>query len=123
MAPDIVAFIAIATAVIIGMVQLGRVLRAMMLHRTLRDALTRDQALTPELLDRVEGQKAPSFAFGDDRIGLILLAIGFAAIGFALIQGSQDVIRSVTGMALFPLFIGAVLLGRFVWNRRDGAEG
>jgi hypothetical protein len=122
MESDIVAFIAIAAAAVVGIVQLARVLRAMMLHRTLREALSRDHALTPELLDRVEEQKAPSTGFGDDRIGLVLLAIGFAAIGFALIQGSPDTIRNVCGMALFPLFIGAALLGRFVWARRRGAE-
>jgi hypothetical protein len=122
MEADIVAFIAIATAVMVGIVQLGRVLRAMMLHRTVREALTRDNAMGPALLEKIDEPRT-SMSFGDDRIGLVLLAIGFAAIGFALIQGSQDTIKNVSGMALFPLFVGAVLLGRFIWNRRSGAEG
>jgi hypothetical protein len=122
MEADIIGFIAIAVAVTVAIVQLGRVLRTMMLHRTVRDALTRDNALGPALLDKLEEPKSGG-GFGDDRIGLVLLAIGFAAIGFALIQGSQDTIKNVTGMALFPLFVGAVLLGRFIWNRRTGAEG
>lgn len=122
MEADIVAFIAIAVAVMVGMVQLGRVLRTMMLHKTVREALTRDNALGPALLDKLDEPKS-SAGFGDDRIGLVLLAIGFALVGFALIQGSQDTIKNMSGMALFPLFVGAVLLGRFVWNRRHGAEG
>jgi hypothetical protein len=122
MESDIVAFIAIATAVMVGIVQLGRVLRTMMLHRTVREALTRENALGAALLDKID-ERRPGVGFGDDRIGLVLLAIGFAAIGFALIQGSQDTIRNVTGMALFPLFVGAVLLGRFIWNARRGVEG
>ncbi|MBV9931311.1 MAG: hypothetical protein JO013_10240 [Alphaproteobacteria bacterium] len=123
MEADIVAFIAIAVAVMVGIVQLGRVLRAMMLHKTVREALTRENALGPALLDKLDEPKASGGGLGDDRIGLVLLAIGFAAIGFALIQGSADTIRNVSGMALFPLFVGAVLLGRFIWNARRGAEG
>jgi hypothetical protein len=123
MQPDIVAFIAVAVAVVVGLVQIGRVLRAMMLHRTVREALSRDTALAPSLLDRLDEPRSAGAAFGDDRIGLVLLAIGFAAIGFALIQGSPDTIKNVSGMALFPLFVGAVLLGRFIWNARRGVEG
>ena len=123
MEKDIIGFTAIAAAAIVGIVQLARVLRAMMLHKTVREALTRDNALGPALLDKLDEPKSSGTAFGDDRIGLVLLAIGFAAIGFALIQGSQDAIKNVSGMALFPLFVGAVLLGRFIWNARRGAEG
>lgn len=122
MEADIAGFIAVATAVVVATVQLGRVLRAMMLHKTVREALTRENALGPALLDKIDEPRAGA-GFGDDRIGLVLLAIGFAAIGFALIQGSPDTIRNVTGMALFPLFVGAALLGRFIWNARRGAEG
>ena len=93
MAADIVITIALATAVVLIFSQFGRVLRAMMMHRTVRDALTRESNLTPELLAKIEDEKATA-GFGDDRIGLVLLAIGFAIIGFGLLTGSPDDARN-----------------------------
>ena len=119
MAADIIITIALATAVVLIFAQFGRVLRAMMMHRTVRDALTRESNLTPELLARIEEEK-PAAGFGDDRIGLVLLAIGLAIVGFGLITGSPDDARNYIGIALFPLFVGAVLFGRFWVMRRFG---
>jgi ABC-type phosphate transport system permease subunit len=123
MEADIVMMIAFATAAVLIVNQLGRVLRAMMLHRTIRKGIEHNNALTPELFDKIEEQKGTAGGFGDDRIGLVLLAIGLATVGFGLIQGNAENIRNLTSIALFPLFVGAALFGRWFYRRRAGAEG
>lgn len=122
MEADIAISIAIATAVVLIVNQLGRVLRAMMLHRTIRKGIEHNSNLTPELFAKIEEQKASS-GIGDDRIGVVLVALGLAIVGFGLIAGDMDDIHNTVGIALFPLFVGAALFGRWFVNRRRGAEG
>jgi len=122
MAADIIISIAIAVAVVLIFNQLGRVIRTMILHRTIRKGMIHNSTLTPELLDRIETTK-PETGFGDDRIGLVLLAIGLAILGFGVIQGDAEDIRNTAGVALFPLFVGAVLLGRHIFLARRAASG
>lgn len=118
MEADIVITIALATAVVLIVNQLGRVLRTMMMHRTVREALTRESALAPELLDRI-GEEKPGGSFGDDRIGVVLIAIGLAVIGFGLLAADADDVRNAAGVALFPLLVGGALLGRHLVLRRS----
>ena len=117
MEADIIMSIAAATAIVLIVNQLGRVLRAMMLHRTIRKGMIHGSNLTPELLDKIEEQK-PASGGGDDRIGLVLMAIGVAILGFALLAASPGDLRDFAGISLFPLLVGAVLFGRHWFNRR-----
>ncbi|MBV8687383.1 MAG: hypothetical protein JOZ90_13050 [Alphaproteobacteria bacterium] len=116
MEADIVMAIALATAVVLIVNQLGRVLRTMMMHRTVREALTRDSA-SPELLDKIAQEKSGG-SLGDDRIGVVLIAIGIAILGFGLLAGDADDVRNTAGIALFPLLVGGALLGRHLVIRR-----
>src|SRR5215213_8913281 len=113
---DIIITIAAATAIVLIVNQFGRILRAMMLHRTIRKAMVHGSALTPELLDKIEGQK-PASGGGDDRIGLVLMALSSAILGFAALSSSADDFLDFVGVALFPMFVGAVLFGRHWYNR------
>jgi hypothetical protein len=123
MQEDIAIAFAFAAASVLIVNQIGRVLRTRMLHGTLRKAIEHNASVTPELFDKLEGQKA-SGGFGDDRIGLVLIAIGLATFCFGLIQGDPDDIRNVSSIGVFPLFVGAVLFGRWFLTRgRTGAEG
>lgn len=121
MAGDVITMIAIMTAVVLMANQLGRVFRAMMMHRTVREAMTRDNGLAPQLLDRIDQEKAPAF-FGEDRIAIVLLAIGFAILGFGILTGDAEDVRNAGGIALFPLFVGAALLGRHLVTRRSARD-
>jgi hypothetical protein len=121
MNPDTAMMIAVMTATVLIANQLGRVLRAMMLHRTIRKGMERNSPLAPELLDKIEEQKSPG-GFGDDRIGLVLIAIGLAIFGYGLTTGEAPHIREMGGIAMFPLFVGAALFGRWFYRRRTGAE-
>jgi hypothetical protein len=120
MEKDIIAIAALTTGFIIIVTQLVRLLQSMMLHRTIREALSRDSGLTAELLDRIDRPKKSSG--GDDRTGLLLIALGAAMIAFAFLQGSPDTIHNLTPASVFPLFVGAVLCGRHWLLRRRGAD-
>jgi hypothetical protein len=117
MEADMVISIAIATAIVLIVHQLGRVLRTMMLHRTIRKGMTEGSSLTPELLDRID-RKKPGPGFSDDWIGVVLIAIGLAILGFGLIAADGDDVRNAAGISLFPLLVGAALLGRHLVIRR-----
>jgi hypothetical protein len=117
MEADMVISIAIATAIVLIVNQFGRVLRAMMLHRTIRKGMTEGSSLTPELLDRIDQEKSGP-GFGDDRIGVVLIAIGLAVLGFGLIAADWDDVHNAAGISLFPLLVGGALLGRHLVIRR-----
>ncbi len=120
MEADIIIGIAIATAIVLIVNQFGRIIRSFSLHRTVREALSRDSNLTPELLAKIEEQQQPAGG-GDDRTGLVLLALGLAVLSFGLIEGDPDDIRRMAGIAMFPIFVGAALFGRHWYRRRSGA--
>jgi hypothetical protein len=122
MNPDTAIMMAIVTAVVLVAGQLARVLRAMMLHRTIRKGIEHNSNLTPELFDKIE-EPNRSAAFGDDRIGLVLIALGLAILCYGFLTGDADDIHNMSGISLFPIFVGAALLGRFIYNRRAGVEG
>jgi hypothetical protein len=118
MEADIAISIAIVTGLVLFINQIGRILRAYAMHRTVREALSRDSKLMPELLDRIEQDK--SAGFGDGRIGIVLVALAAAIFCYGLIQGDPDDIRNVASIAVFPLFVGAALLGRLRYLRSRG---
>ena len=119
MEPAVIILLAAATAAVLIFNQIARLLRAMMLHRTVREAISRESALTPDLLDKIDEPKKSDG--GDDRVGLVLIALGAAMIAFALLQGSADTIHNLVPASVFPLFVGAVLAGRHWLLRRRGA--
>lgn len=117
---DVIGAIIIAAIAVLIINHLARLIQAMMLHRTVREALIRDGAVGSELLDRL---REPKSIFGsDDRLGLILIALGAAMIAFALLQGSSDVREEVAPASVFPLFVGVALVGRHLVVRTREAD-
>ncbi len=103
---------------IVGFFLLARLLHAWMLHRSIRRALDAKSDQIGAMIDKLNkpyehlaGQSA-SDGPGDDRNGLVLLAIGLAMAGFGLLQGHEEIIRVSAGAALFPAFVGIALLVR-----------
>lgn len=115
---DIIVTIALATAFIVFVTQVGRILRSNAMHRTVREALSRDSNLTPDLIERIEQDK--SKGFGDTRIGLVLVSLGAALFVFGLISDGSDA-ADIQKIAVFPVFVGAALLGRVWYLARRGA--
>ena len=100
---------------LLGFIFLVRLIQAWMLHRTLRDAISKDSAHAGMLVDRIgrNDLSGPRPGDGsDDRTGLVLIAFGIALAGFSLIVGDLEWLRYGIGASLFPILVGAALLVR-----------
>lgn len=112
----------------VGFFLLARLLHAWMLHRSIRRALEAKSDSVSPLIEKLNkpyehpGGQRDADAPGDDRNGLVLLAIGLAMAGFGLIQGQEQIIRIAAGAALFPGFVGIALLVRRRLVRAAAAE-
>jgi len=114
---DILIFAVLTIGAVLIINQLTRIVRASMQHRTIREAISRDSPAVPALLGGIEEKPSPN---SDDRTGLVLLALAAAIFLFGLIQGDPDDLRNMGGIALFPALVGAALLGRFYYAKRQG---
>ena len=109
-----------AVALLIAFLQLLRLVQLRMLHTTLRDALKAGVPISVEQLDRALGRRpVEERRMVDRRNGLILIALAFAAAGFGLLQGDTVQLRFAAGLALFPLFAGAMLVVTTLDGRRS----
>ena len=119
MEADIIITIAMVTGAVLIVNQIMRLLRNRAMHRTIRDAIGRDSAALPELVARID--ESPSSPNGnDERAGLVLIALALALAIYAAIAASPGDVAEMGGLALFPGFVGAALLGRSIWVRRRG---
>jgi hypothetical protein len=117
---DVLMFVAAVTGVVLIVRHLSGLARARMLQRTIQLAIKHDSGLTPALLERIDEQTSHG---GDDRTALILLALGAALFCYAFVQGDRELVREMSGIALFPIFVGAVLLARaLILNRRSSGR-
>jgi hypothetical protein len=115
---DVLIFGVLSAGAVLIVNQLARIIRARILHGTIREAIARDSQALPGLLQGIEEKAAPA---QDDRTGLVLIALGAAIFLFGVVQGDADDIRSMAGIALFPFLVGVVLFGRFLYIGRKGA--
>ncbi len=123
--PDIVlldrliANIVTVIALLIAFVYFLKLLEAWLLHLTLRQAIRSDSAVAGGLIDRLEASDSGNRGQrGDDRTGLLLIALGIALIGFTLVVNDARWEPYGIGAALFPILAGLVLLGRHIFLRR-----
>jgi hypothetical protein len=120
---DVVLVIsAIVTGAVLVSIQIGRLWRAGMLHKTIREAISRDSAVAGELLAGVDEQHKPASG-NDDRTAMVLIALGLALLLFAALQNSQDALRQMGGASVFPIFVGIALLLRQYLARKRGGQG
>ncbi|HET9810306.1 MAG TPA: hypothetical protein VFP53_01255 [Sphingomicrobium sp.] len=118
MGEDVLIFATLTTGAVLIATHAGRLIRASIQHRTIREALSRDSAAVPALLAGVEEQQ-PSGA-NDDRMALVLLALALALFLFGAIQGDAEDLRNMGGAALFPGLVGVALLIRYYLARKRG---
>jgi len=121
---EAVVTIVIACALVLGFIALLRLGATLITHRTLRKAVETNPQLTDELLNKLTRRRESS---GDDKLAIILVAIGVAMIAAPIIAiDDRGIVRFAVGAALFPLLVGGAL-----WLRsraalraraRDGAE-
>jgi hypothetical protein len=116
---ELITGISAGLFLLIGFIYSLRVVQAWILHRTLRDAMSRDAALAGTMIDRIAVRDGAGSGTGnDDRTGLVLLALGAAIAAFALLAGEEPWLKFCLGGAFFPAFIGAALLLRHYLVRR-----
>lgn len=114
---EMVVTVAIAAAIVLGFIAVLRLVGTLITHRTIRNAVEKDPQAAEPLLAQLT---APKKTDGDERLSLILMAIGVAMVGAALIAvDDPGMIRAAFGAALFPLLVGAVLWMRFRASERD----
>ncbi|HYJ83050.1 MAG TPA: hypothetical protein VEW26_09450 [Allosphingosinicella sp.] len=119
---EMIVSISVGLLFLVGFVFFLRLIQAWLLHRTLREAISRDSAHAGMLVDRIGRNDlgGPRADLGtDDRTGLILLALGAALAGFSLIVGETEWLRYGLGAALFPALVGAALLVRHRMQSRS----
>lgn len=110
---------------LLAFIFLVRMIQAWMLHRTLREAISKDSAHAGQIVDKI-GRSELSVRIDsgtDDRTGLVLVALGFAMAGFSLIVGEAEWLRYGLGAALFPALVGAALLIRHRLQSRSAEPG
>lgn len=115
---EIVVTIIIVAGIVLVIGHIGRLLRASLLHRTVRMAIKQDNLVSGELIERLLDQKVTS-RDTEARNGLILIALAAAIFGYGLLQTEAEAVRSFAGTSLFPLFIGAALM----WRGRKAGDG
>jgi hypothetical protein len=110
---------AVTTGLVLVMIQLARLWRAGMQQKTIREALTRDSAALPALLEGLdlEERQTPVGA-NDDRTAMVLIALGLAMVLAGAIYASADNFRAMASAAVFPILVGAALLLRYWLVRR-----
>ena len=119
---EMIVAISVGLFFLVGFVFFLRLIQAWLLHRTLREAISRDSAHAGMIVDRIGRSDlgGPRVDPGtDDRTGLILLALGAALAGFSLIAGEIEWLRYGLGAALFPALVGAALLVRHRMQSRS----
>lgn len=83
------------------------------LQDTLRASIEKGAELPAEVLEALTSDvKAPPSPYRDMRAGIIWLgvAVGFAALGFAVSFEEPDALYPMLGVAAFPGFIGLALI-------------
>lgn len=115
---DALIFAILTTGAVLIVIQLGRLFRTAMQHKTIREAISRDNQSVPNLLASIDQDQQQSTGTNDDRTAMVLIALGIALFLFGLLQQDIQQLRQIGGAALFPIFVGAALLLRFYLARK-----
>jgi len=119
-----VLLVAVFAAVVLGFINILRLIASVMLHRTIRRALDSDPTSAAPLIERLA---ASASGTGDDgRLSVILVSIGIAMVVASVVIGNPGWVHYGVASALFPLIVGTALwLRQFVIERsreRDGGQ-
>jgi len=108
---EMVVMVAVIAALILGFIALLRLFATLTMHRTIRKAVESNPQLAEGLLEKLTARRERA---GEDRIALVLIAIGVAMAAAAVIAADDPGdIRVAIAAALFPLLVGATLWLRF----------
>jgi hypothetical protein len=107
----------LAPALIVWIVSFYNARKRTTVHETLRHAIDKGQALTPEVLERMSLLTDPIRA--DLRRGVLFIAFGaaFAILGFVLSDQDEGVLAPMLGVSAFPVLLGLAYLGLWAFSR------
>ncbi|WP_371396883.1 DUF6249 domain-containing protein [Fretibacter rubidus] len=105
--------------VIVGLVVFNRRKAQEAMSEVIKEIVSKGEPLTPEIVQSLGVRQKPKHA--DLRTGLILIAIGIATIflGGAIPEDEAQTVFG--GLAMFPILVGAVLVGlwAFIGRKSD----
>ena len=121
---EMIAMIAVVAALALGFIALLRLIATTITHRTIQKAIESNPQLAEGLLQKLTERKERS---GDDRLAMILVAIGITMAAAPIIAiDDPGIVRVALAASLFPLLVGATLWLRFRAveraRRRDRGE-
>ena len=121
---EMIAMVAVVAAIALVIIHLFRLVSVNIRHRTLRRMIETNPESAERLLDQV---REPAVEHDDERLGIILVAIGIAMLGASMTAGSVGGWTDYgIGGALFPLIVGIALWwrhARIERNRRRREQG
>ena len=108
---EMVVAVAVVAAIVLGFIALLRLSSVNITHKTMRKAIETKTELAEPLLDKLTHRRERS---GDDRLALVLIAIGVAMVIAPMIAADDPGdIRMAIAAAIFPLLVGGALWLRF----------
>jgi uncharacterized protein YneF (UPF0154 family) len=104
---DTIVWITLASATVLIVVAIIRLIAAAITHRTIRKAIETNPQLSDDLVRTLTSRPVSS---GDDRLAIVLVAIGLAmAVGPIIAVDDPGIVRFAVAAALFPLLVGGAL--------------
>jgi hypothetical protein len=106
-----------APAVIVWIVSYFNARKRLTIHETLRHAIDKGQALSPDLMDRMSMVTDPVRA--DLRRGVLFLAFGaaFGVLSALIGYEEAEALTPMLGVATFPIFLGIAYIGLWAFGR------
>jgi hypothetical protein len=102
-----IAMVAVVGALALSFIHILRLIGTAMMHKTVRKVVERDPASAEGLLAQIG---KPREQTGDDRLSVVLVAIGLAmAAATAIAVDDPGMVRAGIAASLFPLIVGAAL--------------
>lgn len=109
-ATEMIVSIAVVTALALMVIHFFRLLGIAIRHKTVRRVIERDPAAAESVISELSKPDVPA---GDDRLGLILFALGVATLAASFTAGETGGWTDYgVGAAMFPLIVGAALMAR-----------
>jgi membrane associated rhomboid family serine protease len=114
--------IVVVACAALAFIQLLRLFATAMRFKTLRKLVERDPGSAEMLITQLNEAPVRS---GDDRLAMILVALGIAlALGAVIAVDDPGMVRVAIAASLFPLLVGAALgLRLYLIERRRRASG
>ena len=120
-ATEMIVTVAIVAAIALVVIQLFRLAATAMRHKTVRRVIDRDPTAAESVIAEL---RTPGTPGGDDRLGVILFALGIATLLASFTAGNTGGWTDYgVGAAMFPLVVGAALMLRHYVIERAKRRG